>query len=611
MDLKNSKPLTNNNDESAPLANRLSSNAKQEPMSALAPSGALTLTKEPVFLSEVVYDGQVEQGVEFDYVLPDYYPDVFKVLKCSLTPCVISHSISGNQLYCDGVVYIKVLYLSSDNDRVNCIEQRYTYSKTIDLMKDKSGESLSNNSVVHVTPKTDYCNCRAISGRRIDVRGAVSCKVKVMSSRETGMITGASGMGVETRKTALKYCGEKLTASRQFVVREDIETGAGVNGISSIVHHDASVSVTDYKIVANKVVIKGEALIKALYLKKSDRFENNIEFENDNEMSNAQVREEAEVMEAIVPISQIIDLSGVSEEHICFVNLSVMDCNLEIKPDDGGNDESGGNRVFSCDLTLYCTVTAHLEKEVMPLVDMYSVDYESSFTKTIIRAETMPKIIERQLSLKGVVECNEATDIGGNLEEVYDSRCDISNIMCRVLENTDEGSDLDENQSRLVITGQANLQLMGRLDNNSPVYIEKTESFELVTSVEATTTCVDDSEYSVEANLQVVNTTYSISGNNQVELRVALRLGACLYRLRSVEVIKDIAVNGDAPKQKENEHALKLYYAEANEEIWDIAKRYNTAAKAIISENDMESGGGFQEDTAKVATPCMLLIPIV
>lgn len=49
----------------------------------------LQLNKEPVFLNEVIYDGQTEQGVEFDYVLPDYYPDIFKILRCSLTPGIL------------------------------------------------------------------------------------------------------------------------------------------------------------------------------------------------------------------------------------------------------------------------------------------------------------------------------------------------------------------------------------------------------------------------------------------------------------------------------------------------------------------------------------------
>ncbi|MCL2036398.1 MAG: DUF3794 domain-containing protein [Oscillospiraceae bacterium] len=547
----------------------------------------LTTSKEPVFLNEVVYDGQVEQGVEFDYVLPDYYPDIFKVLKCSLTPCVVSYSVSGNQLYCDGVVYIKLLYLSRESNVVNCVEQRYTYSKTIDLVKPVE------NALAYISPKTDYCNCRAVSGRRIDIRGAVSCKVKVICMRESQMITGVSGMGVETLKTSLRYCGEKLVTSRQFVTRENIETGVGSGGINSIVHHDASVTVSDYKIISGKVVVKGEALIKALYLTKSTNGSgmgdysagSNANSEGESAPANLPVAEEAEVIEAVIPISQIIDLNGVSENHVCFVNLSVMDCDLEIKSSDVGE-----NRVLSCDLTINCTVTAHLEKEVMPLIDMYSVNFESSFTKSIIKTETMPQIIERQLSFKGTVECSE-----GELEAVYDSRYDISNIVCRT-----------RGENELVITGQANLQVVARLSTGTPTYIEKSEPFEIVTEVSGLSEFTE--QHSIEPNLQVINTTYSISAENRVDIRAVLKLTGCLYQVRSIEVIKEVSVNEDAPKAGNHEYALKLYYAEENEDIWSIAKRYNTSAEAIIAENDMEIE---QSGSDRITSPCMLLIPIV
>ena len=33
-----------------------------------------------VCVSEMIYDGQAEQGVELDHVLPDYYPEIFRIL---------------------------------------------------------------------------------------------------------------------------------------------------------------------------------------------------------------------------------------------------------------------------------------------------------------------------------------------------------------------------------------------------------------------------------------------------------------------------------------------------------------------------------------------------
>jgi LysM repeat protein len=516
----------------------------------------LNLSKEPVFLSEVIYDGQTEQGVEFDYVLPDYFPDIFKVLKCTLTPTIISYSVSGSQLFCDGVVYIKVLYLTGGSNRVHCIEQRYTYSKTIDLVKN------AENAAVIIQPKTDYCNCRATSGRRIDVRGAVSCKIKVHCARKTEMITGAEGLGVETKKTALSYCGEKLSVSRQFVSREDIETGASSSGSVSIIHHDVNIAVTDCKVIANKVIVKGEAQIKALYIiRKSEDDENNT----------------TEVMEAAVPVSQIMDLEGVSENHVCFVNLIVMDCDLEVRP-----GEAGETRVFACDLTIDCSVTAHLESNVSPVSDIYSTDFETSFTVATIKAESLPHIISQQLNLKSSLECTD-----GELAEIFDARCDVINVVCRA-----------RGTAELTITGQMNMQAIGVLDSGVPVFIEKSEPFELTTEVPAI-----GSEYSIEPNLQVTHVAFSISADNRVDIRVNLSFNGCLYLINSINVIRDIAVNQEKPKEKKAEYALKLYYAEDGEDVWGIAKRYNTSADAIITENDLEGD--------RIEAPSMLLIPIV
>ncbi|MCL2697716.1 MAG: DUF3794 domain-containing protein [Oscillospiraceae bacterium] len=520
----------------------------------------LNLSKEPVFLNEVVFDGQTEQGVEFDYVLPDYYPDIFKVLKCTLTPAIISHSVSGSQLFCDGVVYIKVLYLTAGSNRIYCIEQRYTYSKTIDLVKNAPVES----AVVTVSPKTDYCNCRATSGRRIDVRGAVSCKIRVQCARKTEMITGAEGLGVETKKTALSYCGEKLMTSRQFVSREDIETGASVAGAINIIHHDANIAVTDFKVIANKVIVKGEAQIKALYIIGS--------MDEDDDGLNR-----TEVMEATIPVSQIMDLEGVTENHICFVNFTVMDCDLEVRP-----GEAGETRIFACDLTLDCTVTAHLESNVSPVSDIYSTEFESSFTVATVKAEALPHIISQPLSFRSTIESNE-----GNLAEIFDARSEVSNVVCRA-----------RGINELTITGQITMQAIGALDGGMPAFIEKSEPFELVTEVP-----MISSEYSVEPNLQVTQVGFSLGGENRVDIKVNLSFNACLYLINSINVIRDITVNQEKPKDKNTDYALKLYYAEDGEDIWGIAKRYNTSAEAIITENDLEGD--------RVDVPSMLLIPIV
>ena len=52
----------------------------------------LKLNREMLSMTRTILDASCEQAVEKDFLLPDYYPDIFRVLKCVITPTVQSHS---------------------------------------------------------------------------------------------------------------------------------------------------------------------------------------------------------------------------------------------------------------------------------------------------------------------------------------------------------------------------------------------------------------------------------------------------------------------------------------------------------------------------------------
>lgn len=513
----------------------------------------LLLDKEPVYLTETVCDGQVEQGVEFDYVLPDYYPDIFKILRCNLTPGIVSYSVSGTQLFLDGVVYIKVLYLSENSSNINCVEQRFTYSKTIELAKP------AEKPAVTLFQKTDYCNCRAVSGRRIDVRGAVSCKVRVTGCSEGAVLTDASEMGVQVKKQEVTYCGCRLYADRQYVAREDIETGAG-GGIASILSVNCYANVTDTKIIADKVVIKGEARLKAMYLTKAGE------------------GSETEVMEAVVPLSQIMDVDGITDSHTCFATMNVLDCDLEIKQGDDGE-----NRLLGCEITIDCKVNAYKEIAVSPVCDVYSTDYECNFACSSVKLEHTPACIMSQYGIRSAIEYQD-----GILAEVYDCKCDLTGCTYRC----------SEQNGKMILGGQMNIWLFGKDSEGRPVFAEKNEAFEIETDNEC-----ENGAYSADVTAAVSNVSYSISGDHTADVQIQLSLQGLLYKVSTVNTVSEITVSEEKPLKKDSDYALKLYYAEKGEKIWDIAKRYNSAVSAVTAENELEE--------EQLSAPCMLLIPIV
>ena len=55
-------------------------------------ASTLSVSKETLVQTVTALDTAFEQPVEKDFVLPDYCPDVFRILKCRVSPSVTALS---------------------------------------------------------------------------------------------------------------------------------------------------------------------------------------------------------------------------------------------------------------------------------------------------------------------------------------------------------------------------------------------------------------------------------------------------------------------------------------------------------------------------------------
>lgn len=349
--------------------------------------------KPSVCIDEIVFDGQTEQGVELDYVLPDYCPDIFKVLSCTLTPKILSYSVSGDcRLNIDGIVYIKVLYLAENSENVQCIDQRYTYSKTVDMSR-KNAPAI--NPIVTLQTKSDYCSCRAVSPRRIDVRGAVSCRIKATACVEYALPEIPDGLQI--RRSEINCCGKTLFTQKQLTVREEIDTGA--SGISFIMQCSAVPKITDLRVIADKAVLKGMVTVNALY--------GTPDSENPENSGAAGT----EKMTADIPISAILDIDGITSTHQTFPEICVMNCELIPKPESG---------ILSCDMLVECRARAQIQDTVSIATDVYSTDFETEFTSNLLKISAEPRTISQNFTVHTDISADK-----GEIRSVWDASSEL------------------------------------------------------------------------------------------------------------------------------------------------------------------------------------------
>lgn len=495
-------------------------------------------TKSAVYTDEIVYDGGAEQGVELDYVLPDYCPDIFKILSCTLSPKIVSYNISGDcKLNMDGVVYIKVLYMTENSSDVYCIDQHYTYSKTVDMSRKNMPDTTPE---VSLSMKSDYCNCRAVSPRRIDVRGAVSCRIKAFACVEYALPELPENLQVKT--VEVNGCGKTLSAKKQIIIREEIETGS--DGIAFIMQSSAVPKVTDLRVIADKVVLKGTVAVSALY-----------GIFNPESGGASQT----EKMTADIPISAILDVDGISDDHQCFPEISIMNFELIPKSDSG---------ILSCEILAECEVHARIEEQTFIATDIYSTEYETDFTANTLKIAANPRIITENIPVRTNLTCDK-----GDIHSVWDVSGELKNAACRP---NDDG--------KLVLTGLLCVSAYGVNTDGVPFNAEKQENIEERISVPNI-----NPDTVVYFDAVVSDTGFSIKSDGTLDVSSTIAFNAEINNVNPISAVKEVTVYEDRPRDRSDEFALRICYTDDSSDCWSIAKRCGTTVEAIMAENDIES----------------------
>lgn len=494
------------------------------------------LNREICTASEVVQDSSCEQAVELDYILPDYFPDIFRVLKCRIMPRIVSHSINGEKLTFELVAVIKLTYLSEGSDKLNCIEQKLSFSKSCDI---PAGLKLP---MLNVNPKTDYVNCRVVNQRRLDIRGAVTTRVRIVGEKAHSLVCDAFGGNIQLKKEAVTYPTKRINVTKRVTVIEELEISSSKPTVSSVVRSDCVAVMTEQKIMTNKLITKGEATVNLLYTAEDDG------------------KSTVETMKFAVPFSQIIDADGVDDRFECYVDISASSCETIVKGEPS-------DRIIECEIVLVVSCMAVRFETNEIVTDAYSTKFECDIEKNDKKIETVPVVINESHTQQATLTCHDS-----EISTVCDAWCNVSSVSGR----------FSYEQGKLIVVGNINFCVVAKNTGGCPVWLETDAAFEHPIDTECV--CEDSC---IEPKVCVSGCSYNLVGNNAVEVRAELKIGGYLYKLCCKKLVTDIKIDTDKPSECDRSYALKLCFADRNESVWDIAKKYRTSVTAVLTENEL------------------------
>ncbi len=491
------------------------------------------LEKECCPVCEEILRQNSEQPVDLDFSLPDYCPDIERILKCRMTRSITSRNISGNRLDVDGVSVVRIYYLDSKKQAVRCCEHTSPFTCSFEL------KNTAPDATACIRTKTEYLNCRAVGPRRLDIHGAFTVTAAVMHRGEQEYCTGIQGDDIRQKKHTEQISVLRGLASQQFTVSEVLDIGQGKQTPENILRYELCFIRGECRAINDKLMLRGELQLRVLYV-------TDIETGMQDHMS------------FTVPVSQVIDVPGITDSTENDIRVGILGSDVSLRSE---YDED--STLITLEARLCADVLAYENSSVSVIDDAYSTAYELQLGCRSIPARRLAGKLEMTPSVRG--ELSTGDDL---ITRVTDIWCDGISFITSA-----------EN-GQLTIRGKLSCCMLALDTEQIPFCAEKTIDFSFDAPVPEGTENV-----SVSADIIVPAVSFRITGDNTAEIKADLRIDGCIYSDSQVRCITSVQGLEDRKREKDSTAALTLYYADEGEKLWDIARMYCTSVEAIRSEN--------------------------
>ncbi len=504
------------------------------------------LIKTPVGILAKALDAVSEQPIDIDFTLPDYCPDIEKILRCKITPNIYNRNLSGGQLQVDGTTVVNILYTDAKNN-VRACEQSIPFNAAFPL------KEIPDNPVIETYTKLEYLNCRPLSPRRLTVHGAFSLYAVVKYIGKADIFSPDTDSKLEFNTKKIQVSALECLCQEQFSAGDEIQI-VNKPPVEVILDSDVRAVITDYKIIPDKLMLNGELNVRLLYLSSVDS-------------------PEVQQADCSIPFSKILDCSGLTADYETSVKLSLLSCEIRLK-----NDILSETPVVNVDGRLSLSAASYGEKEAEIILDAYSTEFPVELDSAVLSVITDTKVIEDSFMYKDSVSLPDC-----DLAEITDFNVNYSLVSTAVSE------------SKITLNSKLNVCILALNSDKEPFYAERAVEFSKELD------CGGFNEVS-SAYAQINSVSYRIAENGEIELRCEIRYLVTADKTESFKVITAISADEDKKVIKRNT-PLVLYYADKGERLWDIAKSFNTGKSLISEENNL--GDDILQEAKMLLIPIM------
>lgn len=490
-----------------------------------------------------LHRGTQTPEVTVDFVLPDYYGDIRRILEVSATPRLDGVFREESHLEYDGTVTFSILYLTEEDHLRNL-----TFAESFGGETDIAG--MNEESLVSVLPVAESTTCRVQGPRKLTVK----CKLQVgISARHHTCLTpGFDGHYRLEDEETVAYDRSEITTLRllpleekDLSLSEEIILDGTLPAIGEIIRSDVTLHLQECRPSNGELNCRGEAILNIIYRAEST---------DEQERYAAVTRK--------LPFSATLPHEALSDRFTC--RGVATPAAWRVMPQ---TNSFGEMRVLSFSLTWDLLALCSINDTRAITKDLFSTKYPSEAVRMHL---PITRLIGCMRTSCSVTETKARTEIGA----------EAASAVLQVLgEVKPENLTYDRSRNRLCFTGKASVCVL--LQNGEGGGISDA-TLTLPVRCELPCPTVDATE-ELDCTCKLIAAEGRLDTSNLlVSLEVALDVGC--FATEEITLVETIRLDIAHPFA-EDRPAMLLYYPAPEERLWEIAKRFHISPESLLTAN--------------------------
>ena len=496
-----------------------------------------------------VFDGRFVKETSEDFILPDYLPDIKKIVSTFPTSLIKGRFLGSGTLEYEGEVSYRILYVAEDRSL-----KSVTFLTGFD--EKIGGEEFCAECVEIISPLCENVSVRLLNPRKVNIRSSNGAKVSVFKRHchlpaLYGARTADDEQALQTKTLCLDGANVLSLRENGLTLSEDISFEAAMPNATELIFARVFPFVQDCRTFEGEVQLRGVAeLFCILSAGKTE-----------------EGKEEWILLSRSLSFSQTLKNESLHEGGRCLAALYPEGSDFRLR-----EDEFGQKRVVEFDMTYLCDLTVFYDKQVAVIEDVYSLQRETEKNGS-------EKAFYRPVAaLKGGFSVNEGVTLDLPQDGGYRLVYAFAEPSLKLASESKNG--------KAVLEGSCALSLLLRDSAGAPDVRRTTLTLRFVTDVPVSEELLEG-----DISAKAAGVRCRLEGNTvSCDMEIAFHgLLLCCQKRQVVDTIRILPEKRSTPGKR---GSVILYYKEEGESLFDIAKKYGVPASALSDADAPEKEDG-------------------